>query len=85
MDQNMELAKTVKIEVHVLAGEVEEGATAEEQGNFLEELQEMGNGKTGHASRLDSAYRQIRMEVQGQTTNAWGAYVWVSPLRGCPS
>jgi hypothetical protein len=61
-------AKTVKIEVHVPAGEAEDGAAAEGQGNFLEELQEMGNGKTRHASRLTSPYRQLKVEVQGQTT-----------------
>ncbi|KAK5277175.1 hypothetical protein LTR40_010712, partial [Exophiala xenobiotica] len=36
--------------------------------NFLEELQEMGNGKTRYSSRLTSPYRQLKVEVQGQTT-----------------
>jgi hypothetical protein len=31
-------------------------------------LQEMGNGKTRHASRFTSPYQQMRMEIQGQTT-----------------
>ncbi|KAK7893807.1 hypothetical protein LTR67_006508 [Exophiala xenobiotica] len=78
-------AKTVKIEVHILAGEAEEGAIAEEQGDFLEELQEMSNGKTRHASRLTSLYRQLKVEVQGQTTMRGVPNVGVSPLRGCPS
>ncbi len=65
-------AKTAKVEVHVLVGEAEDGVTAEGQGNFLEELQEMGKGNMGHARRLTSPYRQLKKQVQGQRTMLGG-------------